>query len=309
MKVSDQRLKSGFTLIELLVVIAIIAILAAILFPVFAQAREKARAITCVSNEKQLGLATMQYTQDNDDTYPDGNDGVGYQGVPCAWAAQIYPYIKSTQVYLCPDDPNPLDVVSYAVNNYTGNAGNWRNLPQHWNFDHTAECYSYGTPMSVFNAPSSTILYCEVAESYLAPGTFSWYPWDSQDIADNDDIISPATNGNGVWGWSSNPANGGGPYGGVVLATGLLSGQTAANYIPGTVQAVTGRHSGGSNFVMCDGHAKFYKGSAVSANWGPEPSSYINANGGCAGVSWAGASTDLLNNPSCGNVSITFDPY
>jgi prepilin-type N-terminal cleavage/methylation domain-containing protein len=60
----------AFTLIELLVVIAIIAILAAILFPVFAQAREKARAIDCISNEKQLGLAFMQYTQDNDEKFP-----------------------------------------------------------------------------------------------------------------------------------------------------------------------------------------------------------------------------------------------
>ena len=62
--------RRGFTLIELLVVIAIIAILAAILFPVFAKAREKARQITCTSNEKQLGLAFLQYVQDYDETYP-----------------------------------------------------------------------------------------------------------------------------------------------------------------------------------------------------------------------------------------------
>jgi len=85
-------MKKGFTLIELLVVIAIIAILAAILFPVFAQAREKARAITCVSNEKQMGLAMMQYVQDNDEQYP-----ILQYYVPATfdWYAEVMPYIKN----------------------------------------------------------------------------------------------------------------------------------------------------------------------------------------------------------------------
>ena len=77
---SLRRRRQGFTLIELLVVIAIIAILAAILFPVFAKAREKARQISCTSNMKQLGLAFMQYQQDNDEVLP--NDGSGQCG---AW--------------------------------------------------------------------------------------------------------------------------------------------------------------------------------------------------------------------------------
>src|SRR5579885_3625769 len=79
----------GFTLIELLVVIAIIAILAAILFPVFAQAREKARQITCVSNVKQIGLGTMMYTQDFDEQFP---FAYGYQ--LGTWLDVIDPYIK-----------------------------------------------------------------------------------------------------------------------------------------------------------------------------------------------------------------------
>jgi len=85
--------KSGFTLIELLVVIAIIAILAAILFPVFAKAREKARQTTCTSNEKQLGLAFAQYNQDYDENYPVGITTNGHPG--SAWAGRIYPYVKS----------------------------------------------------------------------------------------------------------------------------------------------------------------------------------------------------------------------
>ena len=96
-----SRIKAGFTLIELLVVIAIIAILAAILFPVFAQAREKARAISCLSNMKQIGLGVTQYEQDFDETTPGGLNGYGGGS---GWAGQIYPYVKSTQVFRCPSD-------------------------------------------------------------------------------------------------------------------------------------------------------------------------------------------------------------
>ena len=86
----SARPLAGFTLIELLVVIAIIAILAAILFPVFAQAREKARQITCLSNEKQIGLGLMQYLQDYDGSYPQANDMTQVQ-----WYNWVYPYFKS----------------------------------------------------------------------------------------------------------------------------------------------------------------------------------------------------------------------
>jgi len=94
--------KRGFTLIELLVVIAIIAILAAILFPVFAKAREKARQSSCLSNVKQLGLAEMQYAQDYDEmTSPYGDHGCTL--TPCThWYQVIAPYIKNTQVLRCP---------------------------------------------------------------------------------------------------------------------------------------------------------------------------------------------------------------
>src|SRR5437868_4159088 len=89
-----QRSK-GFTLIELLVVIAIIAILAAILFPVFAQAREKARAITCVSNLKQIALATLMYSQDYDEKYFSGwGSGGGPEPGVIVWRVAILPYVK-----------------------------------------------------------------------------------------------------------------------------------------------------------------------------------------------------------------------
>src|SRR5471030_3311170 len=95
----------GFTLIELLVVIAIIAILAAILFPVFARARENARRASCMSNLKQIGLATMQYTQDYDERFP--NEGCSFPIQPPYDASygsdeRLLPYIKSYQVFVCP---------------------------------------------------------------------------------------------------------------------------------------------------------------------------------------------------------------
>lgn len=97
--------RRGFTLIELLVVIAIIAILAAILFPVFAKAREKARQSSCLSNLKQIGLGFMQYAQDYDETMPTdwvdpsmtNNFGNRY-----SWRAMLTPYIKNTQIFSCP---------------------------------------------------------------------------------------------------------------------------------------------------------------------------------------------------------------
>jgi prepilin-type N-terminal cleavage/methylation domain-containing protein/prepilin-type processing-associated H-X9-DG protein len=103
--------RHGFTLIELLVVIAIIAILAAILFPVFAQAREKARGISCISNTKQIGNALMMYVQDYDETFP-MNLYMGFEsGAPRIVPSYIAlaPYVKNMAVYRCPSDPHPFD--------------------------------------------------------------------------------------------------------------------------------------------------------------------------------------------------------
>ena len=91
-------MRKGFTLIELLVVIAIIAILAAILFPVFARAREKARQTSCLNNLKQIGLAVAMYIQDYDETYP----CVASSFNACGITAFLNPYIKNNQVWLCP---------------------------------------------------------------------------------------------------------------------------------------------------------------------------------------------------------------
>lgn len=102
-----MRRKQAFTLIELLVVIAIIAILAAILFPVFARAREKARQTSCLSNLKQLSLGLRMYIQDYDERFPTYRWGEGRNNNPnsCTWWGGIYPYVKNTQIYACPSSP------------------------------------------------------------------------------------------------------------------------------------------------------------------------------------------------------------
>ncbi len=109
----------GFTLIELLVVIAIIAILAAILFPVFAQAREKARQTHCVNNIKQFALAVFQYIQDYDETYPMSVYRSTSGGQPCAFTmiAAIQPYVKNDALYECPSARRLMDLDQF-----------WRNL-------------------------------------------------------------------------------------------------------------------------------------------------------------------------------------
>jgi prepilin-type N-terminal cleavage/methylation domain-containing protein/prepilin-type processing-associated H-X9-DG protein len=97
--------KRGFTLIELLVVIAIIAILAAILFPVFARARENARRASCGSNLRQIGLGIMQYSQDYDERMPASDNYIGdFMALASAtnFHRAIQPYLKSTQIYICP---------------------------------------------------------------------------------------------------------------------------------------------------------------------------------------------------------------
>ena len=123
MKPVSSRSQRGFTLIELLVVIAIIAILAAILFPAFARARENARRASCQSNLKQIGLGIMQYTQDYDEKYPSGSTYAlsattdacftlpgaptfSSDGTPeSMWMGRIFPYTKSAQLYVCPSQP------------------------------------------------------------------------------------------------------------------------------------------------------------------------------------------------------------
>ena len=156
--------KRGFTLIELLVVIAIIAILAAILFPVFARARENARRASCQSNLKQIMLGAIQYTQDYDNKYVTHFIVPGTGEGP--WQDVLQPYLKSDQLLICPSDSNPqiLGVstrpVSYAINQ-------------------TYEAYPdlKWTAMNEASVgdPSGTVAFADAMPGVGAAGFFQWF--------------------------------------------------------------------------------------------------------------------------------------
>lgn len=170
MRVSWRDHRRGFTLIELLVVIAIIAILAALIFPVFASAREKARQVSCAANLRQLGLSFAQYAQDNDEILPGaadgGNGGAGAHGGWIyfrAWVpgvitpnlfdtsqGSVFPYVKSTAVFVCPSDSEGGQMGdSYAINSCTTVQDN---IQPH-----------VGKALAAFDAPASFALLAEEA--------------------------------------------------------------------------------------------------------------------------------------------------
>lgn len=258
-----MKKRLGFTLIELLVVIAIIAILAAILFPVFAKAREKARQTSCLSNNKQLGLAFIQYVQDNDEEYPSSsNYGAG-------WAGHIYPYVKSTGVYKCPDDSsnptypaftngqNPF-VVSYVANRYVVNGLGVPTTP------------SSATNDASLQSPSNTVLLYEGDTS--GDGT----------VADNfcDSSINPGNDLNSLTGTGSHglgtvAVNGTYPPANnwdVPVDTGRHDKEQHVNNINniiygGVDSSAAGFTTGHDIYLFADGHAKFLTWDKV---WNPD---------------------------------------
>ena len=249
--------RRAFTLIELLVVIAIIAILAAILFPVFARARENARRASCQSNLKQIGLGVMQYTQDYDEKWTPIYSG-GWAGY-YRWMDMVQPYTKSTQVFDCPSDSdsthkyinvpttngttlNPGATPSGFGSYYISNAywGNFFDAPE-WAGPAAGAGGSGNTTVDI-QSPSTTILCGD------GNGSFQ-LAWQYNTTAP----LTIDTSG---------------------TFTTLHNKDTGANTFEG---AVVARHLETTNILFCDGHVKAMKltnllekatGSATTANPG-----------------------------------------
>jgi prepilin-type N-terminal cleavage/methylation domain-containing protein/prepilin-type processing-associated H-X9-DG protein len=285
----QQRRMSGFTLIELLVVIAIIAILASILFPVFAQAREKARAISCASNMRQLGTAVLMYSQDSDETYPTGLQNAWWQ---CSWAFILEPYVKDVAAFECPDDPhlptttNTWDgaQLSYGSNGYMALGGSPEftlsqgggalgaiegnttanamigvmGISQTWE-------HPMAQPLAAVNFPSSTVMLCDKDNVEPAQGfTDAQYSGNAYWWGPEGMIVGPEVG----WDWT-----------GVGVEEPDGKRVPAANATDiynnlGPNGAVTAVHQGRANFVFADGHVK----SMVPSATNPDPAAHPESN-------------------------------
>jgi prepilin-type N-terminal cleavage/methylation domain-containing protein/prepilin-type processing-associated H-X9-DG protein len=175
--------RAGFTLIELLVVIAIIAILAAILFPVFAKAREKARQASCLSNVRQMATAWLSYAQDYDECLPPQYWNGRY------WAAIITPYVKNTMIFLCPSDRtyNTTSSIGYYGANTYG--------LQYNPYGTTASTNNGGVAMGQIDAPSSVFMLGDVDGATAG----ICYPYDTLVAASGYGVPSKRHNDGGNW--------------------------------------------------------------------------------------------------------------
>lgn len=242
---SLSKRQRGFTLIELLVVIAIIAILAAILFPVFAQVREKARQITCVSNEKEIGLGFLQYVQDYDETYP----MACYFDGTHEWSLLINPYIKSGTgggginnynvyggVYNCPD--------------YTSTAIANEYKPRD-DISRAPEGSTYVYPMTTLSQIDSPASKWFVIETGASATTYSWNYWSPTEYFWVN-TVSTAGVTNGVPDNSNQSID----------SEGLLNCDDAPGSDTPSLNWETCsmmpryRHTGHTNVLWCDGHVK-----------------------------------------------------
>jgi prepilin-type N-terminal cleavage/methylation domain-containing protein/prepilin-type processing-associated H-X9-DG protein len=292
-----KRTRSGFTLIELLVVIAIIAILAAILFPVFAQAREKARTISCVSNSKQLGTAIGMYVQDYDETYPqcyyyknntattNGSSSGGY----VTWTVNINPYIKNAQLFVCPSDVNKgLPPDNAPCNPYTDSStpGCEAQVPRLSYMPNSAimprkrgpQDAPNVVPIAAVDAPAGVIAVAEMTNhlNCIFLGSSGQGNTERRNKSHRPVNALMRTANGGQWAGQSvadatgniyaitkfhaeGPEGWGGPADSGAITNVAGCRGTASDVGLHIRFMEPSRHNGGSNYTFADGHSKYYK--------------------------------------------------
>lgn len=286
-----KRTQKAFTLIELLVVIAIIAILAAILFPVFAQAREKARGVSCLSNTKQVALGILQYVQDYDEQMPISNYDIAgtsspiqdhpwgnQQYIEFGWDRGIFPYVKSTAVFKCPsglqgdDSQAGLDGFNYWRTGAVQYAANMRlvGFPNATNGGNFSVNNAKPLKLAGMSWPSVTILLRDTSSSASVGaegderGGWGWDNGHNPMLNGNGSLADLGTMGSGG-DWDDNksiPAND-------AQRDALCHQGNKNDYVTwqGGSIAPLRRHTGGGNYAFADGHAKWASGDASCIVW------------------------------------------
>lgn len=219
---------AGFTLIELLVVIAIISILTAILFPIFARARENARRTTCMSNLRQIGLGVMQYIQDYDEQNTliwYGSSSGDSSATSYKWMDAIFPYVKSEQLFNCPSHTLPVTIGTSTFDKYQLRTGkNWGSYAGNSTY--------YAAPINgIYTSPS----YNRSVAAWETPATTVY-------AAESKGRYNISWAGDGSDGLPPNPP--------------IVEG--SPRYLPSEFQMVE-RHLGTCVVLFCDGHAKAQK--------------------------------------------------
>jgi prepilin-type N-terminal cleavage/methylation domain-containing protein/prepilin-type processing-associated H-X9-DG protein len=242
---SHRRIK-GFTLIELLVTIAIIAILAAILFPVFARAREQARKSACMSNLKQIGIGVMMYVQDYDESYPACdimNTDLGT--IQAEWYDVIAPYMKNTQVFVCPS----AGVIVNSSGVKVGNGG------YGWNIRGTGSSGSNFNGFGYRSGPAGST-------NWGTPSKNAVKLAEVDEPATTILVTDPASNGTANNGYAAlgylAPASSGLSY------IPVLHGGQVGPFNKSSIVAV--EPGGGGNYLFSDGHVKFLNASQSYCN-------------------------------------------